>query len=195
MSIKGIGEIAMSVNGLIVGAEPIMGEIIQINGYIMDMDLENAEVEFLYHEYGSRSEPRTIRNNYLILNQADNVFQARTLDLNNGSFFHVVSFKEGDVHVPEIPERTFLEGNFPNPFNPFTTIRYHLSQQENVSLRIYNIRGQLVKTLVNEIQEAGVYSVIWEGDYARGNSVASGVYFYRFETSVGVEVQRMVLLK
>ncbi|MCL2064647.1 MAG: S8 family serine peptidase [Candidatus Cloacimonetes bacterium] len=195
MSIKGIGEVAMSVNGKIVGAEPIMGEIIQINGYIMDMDLENAEVEFLYHEYGSRSEPRTIRNNYLVLNQAENVFQARTLDLNNGSFFHVVSFKEGDVHVPEIPEKTFLEGNFPNPFNPFTTIRYHLSQKENVSLRIYNIRGQLVKTLVNETQEAGVYSVVWEGDNARGNSVASGVYFYRFETSVGVEVQRMMLLK
>ncbi|MCL2064938.1 MAG: T9SS type A sorting domain-containing protein, partial [Candidatus Cloacimonetes bacterium] len=195
IAVAGIGEIAMSVNGKIVGAEPIMGEIIQINGYIMDMDLENAEVEFLYHEYGSRSEPRTIRNKYLVLNQAENVFQNGTLDLNNGSFFHVVSFKEGDVHVPEIPERTFLEGNFPNPFNPFTTLRYHLSQQENVNLRIYNIRGQLVKTLVNEIQEAGVYSVVWEGDNARGNSVASGVYFYRFETSVGVEVQRMMLLK
>ncbi|MCL2065740.1 MAG: S8 family serine peptidase [Candidatus Cloacimonetes bacterium] len=194
MSIEGIGEIGMFVNSICVGAEPITGDIVQINAYILGMDIDDADIKFQFFEYGSRSGARNIEN-YLVFDTELQIFQTKSIDLNNGDRFYEVSFKEGDVHIPEIPKKTFLEGNFPNPFNPFTTIRYHLSQQENVSLRIYNIRGQLVKTLVNEIQEAGVYSVVWEGDNARGYSVASGVYFYRFETSVGVEVQRMVLLK
>ncbi|MCL2065644.1 MAG: T9SS type A sorting domain-containing protein [Candidatus Cloacimonetes bacterium] len=194
ISVEGIGEIGMFVNSLCIGAEPIMGDMVQINAYILGMDLEDADIEFQYFEYGSRAGVRNIAN-YTVLDQELQVFQAKSLDLGNGDRFYVVSFKGDDNQLPEIPEKTFLEGNIPNPFNPFTTIRYHLSQQENVSLRIYNIRGQLVKTLVNEIQDAGIYSVIWNGDNTRGNRVASGVYFYRFETNNITEVKRMVLLK
>ncbi|MCL2065611.1 MAG: M6 family metalloprotease domain-containing protein [Candidatus Cloacimonetes bacterium] len=194
ISIEGIGEIGMFVNSLCIGAEPIMGDMVQINAYILGMDLDDADIEFQYFEYGSRSGVRSIAN-YNVLDQELQVFQAKSLDLGNGDRFHVVSFNGDDNQLPEIPEKTFLEGNIPNPFNPFTTIRYHLSQQENVSLRIYNIRGQLVKTLVNETQEAGIYSIIWNGDNTRGNRVASGVYFYKFETNNITEVKRMVLLK
>ncbi|MCL2064828.1 MAG: T9SS type A sorting domain-containing protein [Candidatus Cloacimonetes bacterium] len=106
-----------------------------------------------------------------------------------------IIFTEIEVRVSErdeieIPVYTELLGNFPNPFNPDTTIRYNLAVESFVSLDIYNIRGQLVESLVNEYLNAGRYSVIWNAD-----NVPSGIYFYRLETGDKIDVKRMVLLK
>jgi hypothetical protein len=95
-----------------------------------------------------------------------------------------------------LPKRYELFQNYPNPFNPNTVIKYNLHHAGNVKLTIYNILGQKVKTLVNEHQEAGYKSIIWDGKDERQKDVASGIYFYRIE--VGDEytaVKKMVLIK
>ena len=76
-----------------------------------------------------------------------------------------------------------LMQNYPNPFNPTTTIRYELSAPSKVLLTIYNVLGQKVRTLVNEVQNAGPQLLVWNSKNDAGSSVASGVYFYRIEAA------------
>jgi flagellar hook assembly protein FlgD len=88
-----------------------------------------------------------------------------------------------------------LEQNYPNPFNPTTTIRYSLDEQGMMSLDIYNIKGQLVKSLYHGNAEAGSHSVIWNGRDNSGKACASGVYFYKLRTSKTSLVRKMLLMK
>jgi hypothetical protein len=96
---------------------------------------------------------------------------------------------------PAIPDKFALDQNVPNPFNPDTKISYALPEAGFVNVEIYNILGQKVKTLVNEYQDAGSYSVTWNGDDEYGSTVASGVYFYRFNSGQYKDIKKMVLMK
>ncbi|MDH3196835.1 MAG: T9SS type A sorting domain-containing protein [Candidatus Krumholzibacteria bacterium] len=91
--------------------------------------------------------------------------------------------------------RNYLGRAYPNPFNPSTTIRYAIKATAEVNLSVYDVHGRLVKTLVDEHQKQSEYTTVWNGTDARGNPVASGVYFYRLKTPVFVETRKMVLLK
>jgi hypothetical protein len=91
--------------------------------------------------------------------------------------------------------RTALIGNSPNPFNPETTIRFEVQGSRFVHIEIYNIRGQLVRTLVNDYHQQGVYSVDWDGRDDNGNHASSGIYLYRMVAGEYVSVRRMVLMK
>ncbi|MCK4539392.1 MAG: T9SS type A sorting domain-containing protein [Candidatus Krumholzibacteria bacterium] len=96
----------------------------------------------------------------------------------------------------ETPELRFaLENNYPNPFNPNTMIRYSLMNATNVSLHVYDVRGALVKTLVTGYQDAGKYTVDWDGTTDGGHRVSSGVYFYRIKTPEFTDTRKMVLLR
>jgi hypothetical protein len=90
---------------------------------------------------------------------------------------------------------TALFNNFPNPFNPDTTIRFDLASAGNVSIQIFNIRGQRVITLLNEYVSAGHHSITWRGVNEHGTPVGSGIYFFKMETEGYSFVNRMVLLK
>jgi hypothetical protein len=93
------------------------------------------------------------------------------------------------------PCSTFQLGNYPNPFNPETTISYTLPASGSVSLEIYNSRGQLVRSLMQEEQPAGEHSLIWNGRDDSGHSVASGLYLYRIACQGKHETRKMLLLK
>lgn len=93
------------------------------------------------------------------------------------------------------PSRFMLSQNYPNPFNPFTTIEYYLPKPAQVSLCIYNILGQKVKILLDEYQSPGIRRTIWDGKDERGNSVTSGIYFYKLNASDFAETRKMLLLK
>jgi flagellar hook assembly protein FlgD len=96
--------------------------------------------------------------------------------------------------VPQLV--TFLDQNHPNPFNPSTIIRYGIKEGGHVSLKVYNVAGQLVKTLVNDVKTpAAEYKVTWDGKSDSGNTVASGVYFYRLVTKDFTRTRKMVILK
>ncbi|UCH84374.1 MAG: Ig-like domain-containing protein, partial [Candidatus Latescibacterota bacterium] len=85
--------------------------------------------------------------------------------------------------------------NYPNPFNPKTTIAFTLPVKQHVTLTIYNVAGQRVATLVDEVMTEGRKTIAWEGINASGNPVGSGVYFYRLQTGEKTLTKKMVLLK
>jgi DNA-binding beta-propeller fold protein YncE len=95
-----------------------------------------------------------------------------------------------------MPQYVFeLNQNRPNPFRKATDIRYQLPKQGKVSLNIYNINGQLVKTLVNQTQDAGLYLVKWDGRDLNNKIVASGVYVYRLQAGNLSDTRKIVLVK
>jgi hypothetical protein len=95
----------------------------------------------------------------------------------------------------DLPVETGLLGNYPNPFNPSTTIQYALAQDGWVTLAIYNMLGQQVATLVDEFQQAGYHSAEWNGSTVDGQPVASGVYLSRVNAGGVVRVSRLLLSK
>lgn len=97
---------------------------------------------------------------------------------------------------PSVPAPVFsLAQNYPNPFNPSTTIRFSLDSAQPASLRIYNSRGQLVRTLVDGVGEAGPQLLVWDGRDDSGNALGSGIYLYRLSVTGKTETRKMILIK
>jgi len=94
-----------------------------------------------------------------------------------------------------IPKEYNLEQNYPNPFNPSTTIRFQLPQSRDVSLIVYNMLGQKVRTLLNNTVSAGDYKIEWDGRDDSGKDVASGIYLYRLTSKNFVRSQKMLLIR
>ncbi len=90
---------------------------------------------------------------------------------------------------------TALKGNFPNPFNPTTNIAYSLKETAKVKIEIYNLKGQLVKTLVNDTLPKGEHRTTWNGQDQHGNSVSSGIYFYKMQVGDYTSTKKMMLMK
>ena len=103
----------------------------------------------------------------------------------------------GKAGASSLPKAFALDQNSPNPFNPATTISYSVPEGNAVSVRldIFDIRGRLVRTLVDETKDAGTYHILWDGTDARGSHLASGVYLYRMRSGQFVQTRKMVLLK
>ncbi|MEO8447768.1 MAG: FlgD immunoglobulin-like domain containing protein, partial [bacterium] len=78
-----------------------------------------------------------------------------------------------------------LEQNYPNPFNPVTTIKYKTSGSGNINLRIYDVTGKEIRSLVSKVQPAGTYTAVWNGTDNSGSTVSSGIYFYTLTSDVG----------
>jgi hypothetical protein len=96
-----------------------------------------------------------------------------------------------------LPKVYALSQNYPNPFNPSTTVAFDIPEgkEVNVRLNVYNMRGQLIRTLVNEVKSEGSYQIQWDGTDNYGRRVSSGVYFYRITTGEFSQTRKMVILK
>ena len=95
-----------------------------------------------------------------------------------------------------MPRQFALYANFPNPFNPSTSLEYALPEPTEVELAIYDVLGQKVQTLVaQQLQSAGYYRLTWDGSDAKGHTVSSGIYFYRLTTQNFTQTRKMLLLK
>ena len=98
--------------------------------------------------------------------------------------------------VPVPAPDVFAVRNFPNPFNPQTKIEFTLAKCGHVTVKIYNVRGALLRTLVDDVREAGVtYEAIWNGTDDRGAEVSSGLYFYEVKSGGMTKVSKMTLVK
>jgi len=127
-------------------------------------------------------EERKTRIDKLILSKEDKY--ARLEQLQN----------EQDNNAQTIPKKLFSQ-NYPNPFNPSTTIQYGLAKDTHVKINIYNIKGQKVKTLINENKQAGVHKIIWDGKDHKQKNVSSGIYFYHIQTNHGTVTRKMLMMK
>ncbi len=133
-------------------------------------------------------------------------------NLNPGQYFYTIIgiFTNGDTNMLETmavvpvdvgdevtvePVVTELLGNYPNPFNPDTTIRYSLKNDTRVRIEIFNIRGQMVRTLTDSYQTAGHYSVVWDGRDDNGNDAGTGIFFYRMKSGKYTSTRKMIMMK
>ena len=113
-----------------------------------------------------------------------------------------VMYQGGTVGVEDQPETGdvvpsvfALHGNYPNPFNPMTSIKFDLPKEAHVSVTVYDVAGRLVKTLVDEVRPAATHTVIWDGTDRTGRRVASGAYYYVVKGDTFSDVDKMMLLK
>ena len=96
----------------------------------------------------------------------------------------------GGINLP----KTHLLQNYPNPFNSNTTIEYYIDKNLKIKLKIYNIKGQLIKTLVNQFNNSGQKSVVWNGRDDTGRPVSVGTYIYKLETNFTIKARKMFLI-
>jgi hypothetical protein len=121
-----------------------------------------------------------------------------------GSHILFVDAKNKQVHILDdyesydalvMPKAFALEQNYPNPFNPETTIKYQLPEPARVMLAIFNLKGQEIRTLVDEEKPAGYYSIVWDSKDNIGRDASSGLYVYRLQACRFVEIKKMLLLR
>jgi N-acetylneuraminic acid mutarotase len=140
------------------------------------------------------------------LNLATSTVTARIYAIGGGQLgavFRVLSTVEEfdptptsvEDHTTRLPESFVLHQNYPNPFNPATTIIYELSKPARVALKVINVLGQEVRTLVDEEKQSGFYDVVWDGRDQHGNRLASGVYLLKFEANDFAQTRKMILMQ
>jgi hypothetical protein len=179
-------EIGLYVNDVCKGAVAVTDSLAQICAYIdedEEITPENSQLVFYY-------ESKSTGNNMGIYHMNDKSFTY----INGNTPYYVVSISDFNNVIPVVTE-TALSQNYPNPFNPSTTISYQIPNDGKVNLAIYNIRGQMVKCLVNTNQAVGIHRIVWNGKDENGKSCASGVYYYRLNTCDKTETKKMLLLK
>ncbi|MFZ0388989.1 MAG: Omp28-related outer membrane protein, partial [Calditrichia bacterium] len=146
---------------------------------------------------GIRSDAGFFKTVYMAtgIEQIDDAATRDSLMARTLRWFDVVVGIEDD---PQLKPADFaLAQNYPNPFNPSTTIRYTLSSglPQQTSLTVFNALGQVVRTLVNQKQASGAYTVSWDGRDNSGAPAASGIYYYRLRSGGNVQVQKMILMR
>ena len=182
-----------------VGTEPgvIVGDIASDRRIHSTVDLKSGEVALMAHRM--QAVPFTGDGSVVELRFRPLVTAAQTaLEVRGGAVQTtdgVFALDAQQLSVRLVPSQFALVQNFPNPFNPETTIAYDLSERAPVRLEIYDILGQRVRVLMDEVQVAGRYQVRWDGRNAQGQGVGSGVYFYRLQAGGFNQVRRMLLLK
>ena len=94
-----------------------------------------------------------------------------------------------------LPNQFALHQNYPNPFNPTTTLRYDLPENGLVNITIYDMLGRHIKTLMDQTQDAGYRSIIWDATNEYGRPVSAGIYLYQIQAGEYMQTKKMVLLK
>ncbi|MGP8323231.1 MAG: FlgD immunoglobulin-like domain containing protein [Methanosarcinaceae archaeon] len=186
LSNTGTGEAALWVNGTLIEEYNDINTILP--GTVGDIEIRRIKMN------GTIAQPR------YEVQQHKRQFDALILtdswqNIVDGGY---LSDPEAGVTIPPIgsnPDNFTLQQNYPNPFNPSTTIKYSMAKPCDVQIKIYNQLGQEVYTLVNERKVAGEYNVRWNGRDAKGNELASGIYYYRLTAGKRVDTKKMLYLQ
>ena len=107
----------------------------------------------------------------------------------------ILHVTQGGTSAEEIPAIMLLRGNYPNPFNPKTTIRFSLPSAGEVNLVVFDVKGRQVATLIDGSMDAGDHHVVWDGQNDAGQSQPSGLYFYTLDTGDEKATRKMLMLK
>lgn len=145
-----------------------------------DIDSNEQNPEYTYQDTGYYTVSLSIR------------YQLDTATRYN--YIHVSS--NSGIEIQEVENIKYELSNYPNPFNPTTTILFSIQDNSKVELTIYNLKGQKVKTLINDNFEKGIHSILWNGNDESGNAVSSGVYLYKLKVNDKIEaIKKCLLLK
>ena len=132
-------------------------------------------------------------------------FDTHSLDRNNSNITigytiygidqEIISSGMKYVELKAVPEQYALHYNYPNPFNPVTTMLYDLPEAGYTRLIIYDVLGRQIHTLVDQVMDAGYYKMQWDGRNSMGKMVSGGIYFYQIQTNDFIRTRKMLLLK
>ena len=156
-------------------------------GFEIQRKSDNTEYEQVGYVagFGTTTEPKSYSFSDANVSAGNYTYRLKQMDF-DGSFEY-----SDEVNVEVLTPGSFeLSQNYPNPFNPSTTIKYSLPENSFVNLAVYNLLGENVRTLVNEVQNAGNYNLNFDA-----SGLTSGTYVYRLSTASGTLTQKMVLLK
>ncbi|MCF7920384.1 MAG: T9SS type A sorting domain-containing protein [Candidatus Cloacimonetes bacterium] len=182
-------EVAIYVNDVCRGAQVVEDTISQICAYILEEE-QGQEIEFAFW-YDDRSEVEH-RNTYRVYNEETEKYEQRNLITGMPGTHYEVSF-EGNLEEIVPPQYNLY--CYPNPFNPELTVSFSLEETQDVELEIFNIRGQKVKRLVDELFRPSDYNIVWNGTDDNGNKVSSGVYFIRLQVGEDIVNDKVILMK
>ncbi len=174
------------VTGIVTWDPPEPYPGVELLGY--NLYLDGTFVGFL--------EQQTYQLENLIFGQTYTIGISAVYDLGESEIVTLEFIYVGTEAGNNIATVTELKGNYPNPFNPATTISFSVAQTSPfVTLAIFNIKGQKVKTLVDEILPAGNHTIVWNGEDENGKSVSSGVYFYKMKAGQYTATKKIILMK
>ena len=187
----GLKEIGLMVNGVCKGAVVVEESLEQISAYVDSArELNEGDIEFVFYYGDGKSAGAEVRKMNVPAGKLSAKYGVA------GTAYPYFEIDLGDNALDNvIPLEFALKQNYPNPFNPSTTIQYSLPEAAKVQLDIFNVKGQLIKTLVNGEMPAGMHSVVWNGRDMNNQAVASGVYFYRISSPQNTQTKRMLLMK
>ncbi|MCB5251620.1 MAG: T9SS type A sorting domain-containing protein, partial [Candidatus Cloacimonetes bacterium] len=179
-------EIGLYVNGVCKGAVVVEDHLLHICAYLDDGEVltpDNSFLVFYDPAKSARSNKSIYRMNYKQLSPTK-----------SPSTYYMVNITDPQNSLP-VPATTKIHQNYPNPFNPDTTIRYELPEDGDVQISVYNLKGQLVKQLLNRRESIGTHSIIWDGRDSDGRTCSSGVYYYRINNNGTSITKKMLMLK
>lgn len=185
-----VDEIGVFENGICIGAVAVEQFPVQLLAYTdsMNRSMDNLKFKITYkNQKGSVEIPA-----YQIYNEKNNKYELNTL--NSGFGYARIKLKNNSSN-PMPYEKVSLSQNYPNPFNPSTSISFTIPKASEIELNIYNIKGQLVKTLAKGSYSAGKQSIEWSGTDNQGTKVSSGIYLYRLKTGNNVISRKMLMIK
>jgi hypothetical protein len=183
-------EVGVFVDGVCKGATVVDSSMIDVCFY-NESAKESGDLEIMFY-YGGKG--KKVAKGWKVYNADTMVFEDSGVKVNEIGRYAYISFNRSEGESP-VPLVTRLQPNYPNPFNPSTTISFVLSREMNAHLEVYNIRGQKVLTLHNAPLGIGRHSFVWNGKDQQGRQVSSGIYFSRLSTPEGSFTQKMMLMK
>jgi len=197
-----------SIDNIAPGVPTGLMAAVSETGIHLNWDLSPAE-DFQYFNLEKSSTADF--GEYQVIETADTAYLDTDYEVDVTVYYRLIAYDDGgnasersvaiDITVLwadlgiAIPDEFAIHQNYPNPFNPVTTLRYDLPEQGHVRITIYDMLGRDVKTLINEYQDPGYRSIIWDATNDYGKPVSAGMYLYQIQAGEYMEVRKMVLVK
>lgn len=189
------GELGVYINGQCKGAGIIADSVVTVFAYLDSLALiENDTISFVMHDYNDSKNVKKFTDYRIYDSVINNYVGQITHKVNDEIVFFDLTSKD-DQQSNALPVTTEIKSIYPNPFNPETTIEFNLKESSQVNIRVYNLKGQLVKTLIDSKYEAGNHKIVWNGRNSNEQKVASGLYFCKMETKEKSVTKKMILMK
>jgi len=185
-------EVGVFIDDECKGAAVVLGDLVEVPAYILDDLDENPEIEVRLHYDSKMSDIIPV---YQTWNHDSEAYEEHSLIISKKRDYYRISIGDENGNIGEIPNPKFFISNYPNPFIPDTNIKYYTPVDSEISLDIFNVKGQKVISLVTGYQDKGFHQVNWDGKDNKGHTLSSGVYFAIMKYKGGQISHKMILMK